>query len=51
MKVKRHEMCMGMLGLKYLKQVRDEEKKSTYGTRHEQHEKTQGTRHVRYKST
>ena len=42
---------MKMTSLKHLKQVRDEEQKSTYGTKHEQHEKTQGKRQVRYKST
>ena len=34
-----------------LKQVKDEEQKSTHVTRHEQHEKAQGTWHVRCKST
>ena len=51
MKPTRHGMHMIMLSLKHLKQVSDEEQKSTYGMRHEQHEKTQDKRHVRYKST
>ena len=51
MKATIYEMHMSMLGLKNLKQVRDEKLKSTYGTKHEQHEKMKGTRHFMYKST
>ena len=51
MKASRNEMHMSMLGLKKLKQVRDEDQKSMYGTRREQHEKIQGTRLMWYKST
>ena len=51
MKATRHEMHMSMLRFKHLKQVKDEEQKSTYGKKHEQYEKSQSTRHVRYKST
>ena len=50
MKATRHKIHMNMLGLNHLKQVKGEEQKSTYDTRHEQHEKKQGTRHMGYKS-
>ena len=42
---------MSMLGSKHLKQVKDEEQKSTYDMRYKQHEKTEGTGHRWYKST
>ena len=38
----RHEISISMLRLKHLKQLRDEEQKSTNDTRHEQHKKSQG---------
>ena len=44
MKATRHEMHKSMLDLKYLKQVRDEEHRSTQSLRHEQPENTQDTR-------
>ena len=47
MKATRHKMHMSMLGLKHLKQGRDEEHKRTWGMRHEQYENMQGARHVR----
>ena len=47
MKVTRHEMHKSMLGLKNLKQMRDEEHQSTSSSRHKLPKNMRDTRHMR----